>query len=1692
MAKQSKFGTFGGVFVPSILTILGVIMYLRLPMIIGEAGLWATLGIILVAHIISATTGLSVSSIATDKKVEAGGTYYMISRSMGLPIGGTLGLALFVGLSFSVSLYLIGFSESFLSYFGFSTDINNIRLTGTLVLLAVTTLTFISTSLAIKTQYFIMAAIVLSLVSILIGRDEAEAVAVSIPKSGPAVSLMVLFGIFFPAVTGFEAGVSMSGDLKDPKKSIPQGSILAIVIGFAVYIGLSFFLYNTVDISMLANDPKVLLNIAWVPELVLIGILGATLSSALGSILGAPRIMQAIAADKIAPKIFAKGYGATNEPRNALLLTFLIAEAGILIGELDVIARIVSIFFITTYGFLNISAAFERWTSADFRPEFKVPGWVSIIGALACIIVMIQLDFVAMIGAIVLLGLLFLFLKRKELTLESGDAWSGVWASLVKSGLTHLKKEKLHKRNWRPNIIMFSGNPNVRRHMVEIGEVISGRLGVLSAFELVKSDAEMLTKPHSNLLKEKNGISYFQHKLHCRDYYAGMDEIARVYGFSGVEPNTILLGWSQQEGYKEPYVNLLKSFKFYGYNTVLLKFDEELEYGDQKNIDVWWNGVGRNLSLAIHLIRSISSSKIWKRATVRLCITISDALEAENVYLETSNIIDQFREEIEIATFVTDEQTSTKEVIKKESERTDLVIIGLQDGQYDDLEKYMHDMDDTLSGLGSSLIINASSNFEGFDVISGSENKTKWSDIVAQGDLELSLPELGSSIFPEVHRDMIKMDENGLKMISHFYKSTIKPIVDNNLSMLNELLDRINQIAGELEKINEIPDSYRKIKAVDKLNIDILFKVNELVSTQFKDEILPHHIACLDEGLNGYSETLFEEFKRFPRALRVMHDKADFKIIKGDPFSLKFYKASRLLINYLTGGRITHKLNYRELARHYQLHSRQLFLNEFLKKFKSEESIFYDRLRKVTNNISTCLNQLEAQCKQGLSLNEDDQLLTDVTDIIREEIAQERKMSLLYLGRLQYEFRDNLRNMIHDMDQVQIKSSQISERPVSKKAINSTKSEISDFTTNYESLTTTKVNMILMELAINTVKNRSEDLLRDFYLNLHQIVKSKCLNPIQDVKSALGEQQELNDIQDAGFNDSLESELKLSFNDTLDKLYDLLDNMPESFEIYSIDTDTGDASEVITIPVRRMTEYYLKSQYELTSDQVVKELIDSINRSVFTIKDQVSLTQFSQANTDDKPSKKKYQELIETCEKTIDQEKEVITDKVDQFIKQNKELFESSFEPLSSLKIQDSASEFVYGLRNYQGKQVLSGASNLMDKVREWSENIAIKVLYGRSKSILFTKKFTRNDQPVSTNSSLLSLVEKVGPYEDAIKLLPPYYVTLFNGKSSISRDFWVERKTEQTLLQKARDRYLKGYHGGVLVLGERNSGKTVFCRYAIQKVFKNKTIYTVFPPLQGTCTVAGFTKALKVATQETGTVHQILNKVPDGSVLVINDIELFWENTEKGHEIINLLRQLMDDYSDKVFFVINCNPHAYKVLNDSVQFGAQFLEIINFSPFDATELKDLILRRHMSSGLNLGYVKQEKALSDVQLAQLFNYYFDYSEGNPGTALSGWFNHVCKVTNERLVLEKPVYPDVASLKEINDVWKSILVQFVLHKRLTVKRLTKVTDLETSDAKSHVLALKRAGVLIEKSSGVLHIDSNLLPFLVRSFKDCEAL
>ncbi len=1395
MAKTNKFGTFGGVFVPSILTILGVIMYLRLPMIVGEAGLWATLGIIVIAHVISVTTGLSVSSIATDRKVEAGGTYYMISRSLGLPIGGTLGLALFVGLSFSVSLYLIGFSESFLAYWGFANDINNIRITGTIVLIAVTTLTFISTSLAIKTQYFILAAIVLSLASIFLGDHDFAPVAPVFTNHTSTISLMVLFGIFFPAVTGFEAGVSMSGDLKDPKKSIPGGSIMAILVGLVVYIGLAFYFSYTVDGQVLINDSQVLLNISWIPELVIAGIWGATLSSALGSILGAPRILQATAVDKISPRIFAKGVGAGNEPRNALLLTFAIAEAGILIGQLDVIARVVSIFFITTYGFLNISAAFERWTSTDFRPEFKISGWVSVIGALACILVMIQLDFVAMLAAILILGLLFLFLKRRELTLESGDAWSGVWAALVKKGLSNLTKERLHSRNWRANIIMFSGNPHTRQHMVDMGKAIAGSLGILSAFELIKTEGKVLPKSESNLADGKNE-GYFHHKLYCGNVYEGMDQISRVYGFSGVEPNTVLMGWSKQPTNKEQFIELISGFGQNRFNTLFLNYNAERGYGSHKTIDVWWSGVGQNLGLAINILRQVTNSIIWKQAKVRVLIINPNNEEAENVYRATQTILETFRLEADIRVVNNEiDPLNEREIVHAESKNTDLVLLGLPDKRFQHLDKYYGHVNEILEGIGTTIVLNASDEFEEHIVIHP-KNKNQAKGISSSE--ELVIPDLVPSRYPEIAQDIERIDVNGRKVLTLFYKKTFDPVFTDHEQVLAEFGERVDFIKKELEKIHETPELFKKKKAISKLKNEIFFKIETLISEEFKEKKLALHREKIEHGISWYQKRLRNDFLNYPSHLKIHHDPTVFAAKKEDGVGLKLYKFWKRAGQKLFGGAITQKINYREVARYYQLHSREVFLLTILERFLKEEADFYKDIKSITSSMIATLGEIERKIESD-NPNWGASDFDSLAERINQLLAERSETAKLYQMRLMVEYRKNLQRMTDVLEQVEVDKI-VSAQKKSKKYYEGIAEKTSEFSDSYEVKFKTMLNKVLMELAVNRVSNRMENLFEDYKLTLSQAVRTKYLKVLSAVMKQIEVKKDKIDLAKIKIDPQFETELQESFDYFQSRILSLSEEMPETLEIYSVQSDSQE-TETLSVPIARMTEHYLKTRYNATAEDVFELFMEKLKHSVYNAQDAVNLATLSFENSKTE-GELTTDQFLKACYTKLETELKRAEDELAEFEQKLEEMLNNVFEPLSSVKIQESAEDFLSNLRSYQGRQVITGAGAAWDVVNGFFQRIITRLFYGRSVGILLAKRLNKDAQTQSTNSQLLSLKERLNPRAEVLKALPQYYITLFNGKSTISKEFWISREQEEAQFKRAVKRYKSGYAGGNSFVG--------------------------------------------------------------------------------------------------------------------------------------------------------------------------------------------------------------------------------------------------------------------------------------------------
>jgi len=717
MAEKKKFGAFAGVFTPSILTILGVIMYLRMGWVVGNAGLFGTIVIVVIAHIISVSTGLSVSSISTDKKVGAGGIYYILSRSMGIPIGGAIGIALYIGTALSIALYLIGFAESINGYFGFETDINGLRLSGTIALIALTLIALISTSFALKTQFIILVAIVVSLVSIFIGTTDYVPETINYISDKESVPMEVIFAIFFPAVTGFTAGIAMSGDLENPKRSIPVGTIAAITVGFVVYIVLAFFLYYTIDAEILKNDYNILMKIAFFAPAVAAGIWGATLSSALGGILGAPRILQAMSLDKITPKIFGKGKGKNDEPINALLLVFVIAQLGVLIGELDVIARVVSMFYLAAYGFINLSFFLESWANPDFQPTFKVKRWVGLIGFAACFGVMFKLDMIAMFASIVIILGVYYWLQQKQISLLSSDVWLSVWKKIVANGLKKIESKPIEtSNNWNPNIILFSGRSEHRAYLVELGKTISGRTGIVTNFSLIVDKNEGKPIPKSEqIVKDEyfDKVGVFARQIKVDNIYSGIENIASIFGFSGVDPNTIMMGWPKGLENSEDYSKMTQKLLYLDYNLLYLDFDRKTKFGNYQTIDLWWRETdSKNAEMMLNIARFIIQSPKWNKTNIRVLFVNNSSIDRAIIENNILNLVEDLRVNVEIKVINNAvEQIPFYELIANESIHTDLTLLGIPNFNIKKQAQFVTKTTHLFEAIGSTLMVKASENF---------------------------------------------------------------------------------------------------------------------------------------------------------------------------------------------------------------------------------------------------------------------------------------------------------------------------------------------------------------------------------------------------------------------------------------------------------------------------------------------------------------------------------------------------------------------------------------------------------------------------------------------------------------------------------------------------------------------------------------------------------------------------------------------------------------------------------------------------------------------------------------------------------------------------------------------------------------------------------------------------------------------
>lgn len=719
-----KFGTFLGVYTPSVLTILGLIMYLRFGWVVGNVGLPVTLLIVLLASSITFITALSASAVATNMNVGVGGEYFLISRSLGLELGGAIGIPLFLCRTLSITFYSFGLAESILTFWPDDLPDYTIQLIAAGIIVVITAVSGKSAELALKLQIPIMIAVGLSIVALIIGVLMND---IRTPEWTPTYrtapeGFWYVFAVFFPAVTGFTAGIGMSGDLQDPRKSIPKGTILAVVTGTLTYLTIPIFLSISGNVSLndLAQPGIVWIHVAFLGAwLVYPGVWGAILSSAFGSVLGGPRVLQALASDGLAPRFLAR-LSKTGQPTIATWISGSIALTAVALGGLNAVAQFVTILFLTLYVTVNLSAAIEKLAGdPSFRPTINVPWYVSLLGSLGAVSVMALINPLACVAAIFLELLLYLYLRRKVMQKRWGDARAGLWTALARLSLIQLKNHGTDPRNWRPHILLFSGDPAKRIGLVHLASWFNQNRGMVTTTQILTGDLKQETiniehprQDMDRVLSEEDVLAFSQ--IHVvPEFESGVINIAQAHGIGALKSNTVMFGWPEKPDRLESLLRITRGLSRAGKSTIIARINEGLDPEKNNRIVVWWGGLEHNGDLMLLLAYLLNMNTAWQKSTI-LVRSIADNEQDRQTKTDNLNaLIPEARIQAETEIIVKSPDQTFAEVMHAHTEETDVVFLGLKDPLPGTEGEYARWLNEVAKGFPTTIFVRNAGEFAG-------------------------------------------------------------------------------------------------------------------------------------------------------------------------------------------------------------------------------------------------------------------------------------------------------------------------------------------------------------------------------------------------------------------------------------------------------------------------------------------------------------------------------------------------------------------------------------------------------------------------------------------------------------------------------------------------------------------------------------------------------------------------------------------------------------------------------------------------------------------------------------------------------------------------------------------------------------------------------------------------------------------
>ena len=923
------------------------------------------------------------------------------------------------------------------------------------------------------------------------------------------------------------------------------------------------------------------------------------------------------------------------------------------------------------------------------------------------------------------------------MTLESGDAWSSVWASLVKKALLQLNKSSIQTRNWRPNIIMFSGDSDARPHLTKAGVDLAGKLGMISGFELEPSKEPVLIKNIRSLTTSKKPQELIIHKHQCRDIFSGIDEIVRTYGFTGVEPNTILMGWSRKETNKNDIIQIVHNFQRNNFNSIFLSYDTVRQFGKQRTIDIWWSGWGYNLVFSIYLIRHLTSIGEWKDAKVRLLVINNDMKLSEKIHETISEVLDRYRVNMLLKVIDNSVDNYLKEdIISKESALTDLSIIGLPWEQNQKTET-VYSQANHLSGIiGTTLFINASSTFEEVDL--GFDTR-KYGVLKEPVNKEVAvMPEFRLSKYNVINENIQQIDINGQKVLELFYLKTFVPYFAESNQFLSEIKGVVNSTFNVFSKISDISDQHKKLKALRSGKSDFYFHINKALKKIIEVD-LPKQKQSLESGIEWYVHKLETDILKYPQRLLINYDKDDFRIKKDDPVSLRQLKLRKRIFHPFSKEHIASSIRFRDVAGYYLRDNRFQFLAGLLIKFEQDLIGRVSNLRPIIAGIDGLILKYEKQIRNKDFQNESfEQEKKEILDKVQEISDALDSIQELYKNRLFVEFRKNLNVMAVDLEKVNI-NPLILKKHRSRKYYKSLKLKDSSFPEELYFKLLYYFNKIYLDVTLRSLKHRIEDKLEKLILKTAQNLETGLIKKLEMIESdalKIGEDPkkistlklDIGSIQESIF-------LQKEFENLREEIVELGENLPESLEITSSGvieniSEKEAELEVIPVPLKKITLHFIETRFLNSIFEYLEKDSDVIKKTIYLIKDQLSFARFSLENIDDSTMDRKAaaDDIIQQSLKKVSKEQAKINQIKDKLQPAIHDFLIEAFEPIYSHKIIDSVEEFSSFVREYQSKKVRNKFEATTLQIKNYWRRKSARILYSKSEGVLLARQLMENN----------------------------------------------------------------------------------------------------------------------------------------------------------------------------------------------------------------------------------------------------------------------------------------------------------------------------------------------------------------------------